>query len=81
MNVGETVIITCESDGVPEPKYTITHNGTEISTEKMHIIRMVNKTHAGTYKCFVWNKLGNDSDSDILTVVGKIRFLTLLQTL
>ena len=75
VKVGEKVVITCESNGVPEPKYNITHNGTEVSTEKTYIIPMVNKTHAGTYKCFVWNKLGNDSDSDILTVEGKITFL------
>ena len=77
MNVGEKVVITYESNGVPEPKCNITHNGTEVSTEKTYIIPMVNKTHAGTYKCFVWNKRGNDSDSDILTVVDKIRFLRL----
>ncbi len=74
-NVGEKVTITCESDGFPEPKYNITHNGTEISTEKTYIIPKVEWKHAGTYKCFVWNALGNDSDSDILTVEGKITFL------
>jgi hypothetical protein len=75
VKVGGSFGITCESNGVPEPKYSITHNGTEISTEKMHIIPKVEWRHAGTYKCFVWNNFGNDSDSDTLAV-GKISIYT-----
>ncbi len=74
VKVGQKVTIMCESHGVPEPKYNITHNGTEISTEKTYIIPKVEWKHAGTYKCFVWNIRGNDSDSDILNVEGKITF-------
>ena len=74
MQVGGSVTITCTSRGFPEPKYNITHNGTEVSTEKTYIVPMVEWKHAGTYKCFVWNILGNDSDSDYLIVKGKIRF-------
>ncbi len=72
--IDESVIVSCESSGVPTPSYMITHNATTVSTVKMHTIRKVKWSDAGTYKCFVWNKLGNDSYSATLTV-GKVRFL------
>ena len=65
-------MIRCESDGFPEPSFTITHNGTEISNETKHIILVVKWDDAGTYKCIARNELGRDSDSGNLTVKGTI---------
>ena len=75
------VNITCESDGLPEPSYSITHNGTEVSTNKTYTIDDVQYRHAGTYKCVAKNKIGNDSASANLTVVGKIGFLKAMSSL
>ncbi|XP_046858238.1 immunoglobulin superfamily member 10-like isoform X2 [Xenia sp. Carnegie-2017] len=68
--IGESVIITCESDGYPEPTYTIYHNGAVISNNKTYIIQSVNFNNAGSYRCEAKNKLGNDS-SDVknLTII------------
>ncbi|XP_046858241.1 carcinoembryonic antigen-related cell adhesion molecule 5-like isoform X2 [Xenia sp. Carnegie-2017] len=67
---GQNVTITCESDGYPEPNYTIYHNGAVISNNKTYIIQSVNFNHAGSYRCQAKNKLGNDS-SDVknLTII------------
>ncbi|XP_046858290.1 uncharacterized protein LOC124451713 [Xenia sp. Carnegie-2017] len=67
---GQKVIITCESDGYPEPTYTIYHNGAVISYKKTYIIQSVNFNHAGSYRCEARNKLGNDfSDVKNLTII------------
>ena len=75
--VGTSVVITCKSEGLPEPRYTITRNGTVVSTNKTYAISEVMGSDAGTctYKCIASNKLGNDSACSNLTVLGKIRFL------
>jgi hypothetical protein len=73
--VGSPCIITCDSSGFPAPSHTITHNGTEVSTNKTYTIKVVKWSDAGIYKCVVKNVLGNDSASANLTVTGKIRFL------
>ncbi|XP_046858807.1 neural cell adhesion molecule 1-like [Xenia sp. Carnegie-2017] len=67
---GQNVTITCESDGYPEPTYTIYHNGAVISNNKTYIIQSVNFNNAGSYRCEAKNKLGNDS-SDVknLTII------------
>ena len=69
---GSTVDVTCKSDGFPEPSYTITHNGTEISNETKHTILVVKWDDEGIYKCIARNELGDDSDSGNLTVKGMI---------
>ncbi|XP_046858255.1 carcinoembryonic antigen-related cell adhesion molecule 5-like [Xenia sp. Carnegie-2017] len=67
---GQTVTITCESDGYPEPTYTIYHNGAVISNNKTYIIQSVNFNNAGSYRCEAKNKLGNDlSDVKNLTII------------
>ncbi len=72
--INESVIISCESSGLPAPSYMITHNATTVSTEKTHTIRKVKWSDAGTYKCFVWNKLGIDSDFATFTVGIRLDF-------
>ncbi|CAB4036755.1 B-cell receptor CD22-like isoform X1, partial [Paramuricea clavata] len=67
--VGRSFTVTCNSRGVPEPSYNLTHNGTKISTNKTYTKDNVQYSDAGTYKCIVWNKLGSDSASANLTVV------------
>ena len=64
------VTIKCTSDGHPEPTYTIKHNGKKISAKKMWKIAQVKQSDAGTYECYVENRLGNDSQSKNLTVRG-----------
>ena len=73
--IGKTVTISCESDGNPEPTYTIYHNGTDktsvISNEKTHTIHPINFSDAGSYRCEAKNELGNDlSEVKNLTVNG-----------
>ncbi|XP_046858249.1 immunoglobulin superfamily member 10-like isoform X2 [Xenia sp. Carnegie-2017] len=67
---GQNVTITCESDGYLEPTYTIYHNGAVISNKRTYIIKSVNFSHQGSYRCEAKNKLGNDS-SDVknLTII------------
>ncbi len=75
MKVGEEVIIECTSHGVPEPSYKITHIDTEtVHNEKTFTISEAKLSDNGTYECVAWNKLGNDSDSKNVIVVGKTRF-------
>jgi hypothetical protein len=71
--VGESFTIKCEAaDGHPEPSYTIIHNNTEVvSTEKTYTIPVVNKSHAGLYKCIAENKLGKISKDYNLSVIGR----------
>ncbi|XP_046858263.1 carcinoembryonic antigen-related cell adhesion molecule 6-like [Xenia sp. Carnegie-2017] len=67
---GQNVTITCESDGYPEPTYTIYHNGAVISNKKTYIINSINFSNAGSYRCEATNKLGNDfSDVKNLTII------------
>ncbi|XP_028413711.1 limbic system-associated membrane protein-like [Dendronephthya gigantea] len=70
--VGSLVEITCESNGLPEPSYAIFHNGSKINDGGTFIIKNVDYHHNGTYKCVANNKLGNDSDSANLTVIGYV---------
>ena len=70
--VGKKVTITCESDGLPEPSYTIIHNETEVSSKKTHTISEVKRSDAGLYQCVAANKLGSNSKSHCLAVVGEI---------
>ena len=75
MDVGEEVIIECTSHGVPEPSYKIIHIDTQtVRNGKTFTISEAKLSDAGTYECFVLNKLGNDSNSKNLIVVGKTRF-------
>ncbi len=75
MKVGEEVIIECTSDGVPEPSYKITHIDTKTVRNVKTFTISAKLSDTGRYECIAWNKVGNDSDSDNLTVVGKTRFL------
>ncbi|XP_028413713.1 opioid-binding protein/cell adhesion molecule homolog [Dendronephthya gigantea] len=68
--VGSLVEITCKSGGLPEPSYAIFHNGSKINDGGTFIIKNVDYHHNGTYECVATNKLGNDSDSANLTVIG-----------
>ncbi|XP_028416916.1 neural cell adhesion molecule 1-like [Dendronephthya gigantea] len=68
--LGGSFTISCSSDGVPEPSYKITHNCTEVSTEKSLTISSVKWSDAGRYECFVNNNLGNDSVSKDLKVTA-----------
>ena len=67
------VIVTCKSHGLPEPSYVIFHNDSKvISNEKTYVISKVNWNDSGSYRCIPKNKLGNESQTYILTVAGEI---------
>ena len=73
VKVGERLDITCESSGLPEPKYIITNSTNDtVSEAKTFIIPKVNMGDAGIYTCIATNILGSDSASGNLTVKGKI---------
>ncbi|CAB4038035.1 neural cell adhesion molecule 1-like isoform X7, partial [Paramuricea clavata] len=70
--VDGNVAVMCNSNGLPEPSYTIIHNDNKVVTKKStYTIVDVKYSDAGTYKCIASNKLGSDSASRSLTV-GKI---------
>ena len=73
--LGNSVAIKCVSRGFPEPSYTITHNGTIVSTYPVYTIAKVKWNDIGIYSCTARNTLGSDSDVDFLHVTGKIRCL------
>ena len=66
--VGRSVSLTCESEGVPKPSYTIIYNDTVVNTCKTYTIPKVKWSDGGTYKCIVTNKLGRNSSSAKLIV-------------
>ena len=70
--INESVTITCSSDALPKPNYTIYRNDIEVASSMTYTIIRVNRTHGGTYKCIANNSLGKDSASDFLAVNGKI---------
>ena len=71
--LGEKYTIKCVSEGVPEPTYTIIHNGSrKVSNENTFTLCQVNWTDIGKYECIASNKLGNNSISGDLIVKGKI---------
>ena len=71
VTVGKSVIIICESDGLPAPSHVITHNGTIISTGRTYTIPEVNWTHAGKYECRAMNNLAKHSDVKTLSIIGE----------
>ena len=71
IKVGSSVIITCSSNGFPEPSYIITHNDTRlVSTDKNITLYNVLWNYTGTYKCFVNNSLRSSSDFKYLNFKG-----------
>ncbi|CAB3988512.1 B-cell receptor CD22 isoform X1 [Paramuricea clavata] len=70
VELGKSVAMICTAKAVPEPRYIIVHNNIEtISNDRMFIIDVVNKSHAGSYQCIAENKHGSSSKIDNLTVV------------
>ena len=78
--VGETVVITCYSEGVPDPHFTIVHNGKNITTKNPYTIDSVQKLNEGTYTCIAINDLGNDTATGTLNVTGENNFFRCICT-
>ena len=75
--LGEQVVITCNADGQPKPRYVLFHNDTAITGvryEKKFTISPLMWNHTGTYNCTAINSLGRNSTSRFLNVIseGKI---------
>jgi hypothetical protein len=70
--VGKEVEISCSSEGVPDPHFTIMHpNGTNITLiGNQYIIKNVQKSDNGTYTCIAINELGEDSATSNLGITG-----------
>ncbi|XP_028399302.1 immunoglobulin superfamily member 10-like isoform X2 [Dendronephthya gigantea] len=70
--LGKSFVVSCVSNGLPEPVFSIFHNGSQISS-KMGSLRIpkVEWKHAGIYRCDARNKLGSYSGSANLTVAAK----------
>ncbi|XP_028399390.1 uncharacterized protein LOC114522833 isoform X2 [Dendronephthya gigantea] len=68
--IGEPINITCESEGVPEPRFTITHNNTEVIAGKTYNIPQVKWSDGGLYECIAKSKFGIGSKCHCLTVLG-----------
>lgn len=70
--LGERVVITCVSNGRPEPRHVILHNGTTITDkpveEEFEIFPVIWNT-AGNYQCNATNILGQHSNSSFLRVI------------
>ena len=71
--VGKKFTITCFANGLPEPSYAITHNGTLISSNEATYSNFAKWDDAGIYTCNATNKLGTNSSCATLIVQGKIR--------
>ena len=68
-------MITCYSEGVPDPHFTIMHNGKNITTKNPYTIEDVQERSEGTYTCIAINDLGNDTAAGYLNVTGENEFL------
>ncbi|XP_028399308.1 contactin-4-like [Dendronephthya gigantea] len=69
--LGKPLVVSCVSNGLPEPVYSIFHNGSLVSSGGPYKIPEVEWKHAGIYTCNARNKLGSHSGSANLTVVAK----------
>ena len=78
--VGENVTITCKAEGVPTPNYIILHNSTPLNTARVVngvttiMIKSVQRSDDGQYRCNANNFLGNTYANFNLIVPGKIFF-------
>ena len=69
---GTSVNITCDADGYPPPTFKIYFNETFVASGKTHIVRKINSSYVGYYKCVAENMLGNSSSVKYLPLKGKI---------
>ena len=56
----------CKANGLPEPTYTILHNGIPVAYGERHIIDKRNKSNLGQYECAANNSIGSDKRSVFL---------------
>ncbi len=68
------------ANALPQPSYTIFHNGTKVSDNEIHTISGVVWDDAGTYVCNATNRLGNDLKSYNL-IVGMYDCVELIEEL
>ncbi|XP_028399311.1 uncharacterized protein LOC114522762 [Dendronephthya gigantea] len=66
--LGKSLVVLCNSNGIPKPAYTIFHNGSVVSFEMAYSVSEVKLNDAGTYECLAKNTLGNVTASSFLTV-------------
>lgn len=70
--LGKSLVVSCYSNGVPKPTFTIFHNGNIVSFEMTYFVSEAKWNDAGAYECFVNNTLGDVTASSVLTVSGKL---------
>ena len=54
------LILLCNAEGIPQPSYTILHQGKEVKSGNMYTVHVSEKSGHGQYECLVRNSLGFD---------------------
>lgn len=68
---GEELRLECFASGIPRPKVMWKHNGKSLSIkEDVLVIKEVNKTHNGTYRCIAKNEGGRITTQTKVVVKG-----------
>ena len=68
---GEELRLECFASGIPRPKITWRHNGKLLPIkDDVLVIKEVNKTNNGTYKCYAKNEGGKISAKTKVVVKG-----------
>ena len=87
---GETVSLSCNATGNPEPTISWTRNGFPVNTrsnssisfsedKKLLTITTVNRTDSGEYRCVANNSIGNDT-SNVATLDVQCKYSIFLET-
>ena len=68
--------MTCEVDALPAAKYTISHNGRNLTsvTNGVYTIHSINFYHNAKYECVAENYVGAAKSSLVLNVKSKFIF-------
>ena len=76
---GNTILITCRARGIPIPMISWSKDGNDILTGGDVVIgkngtlflKNVNEDQSGRYTCTAKSKIGRDTESSHVAVVGK----------
>ena len=71
MTVNETkpVVLSCDASGFPEPSFTWTKDGQEVSQSEQLNIQKSNRSDTGMYVCTASNGVGQDKTAQAYVTV------------